>query len=335
MSMLDVFNNDAFGMMSMTLAINKLPEQPSILGDMGLFKQVPVNTTTIVVEERLGKLSLVQSSPRGTRVAEMAHAKRTVRSFIVPHLQVDDEVLADSIQNIRDFGNSDNMESITTIINNRLESMKQNISATREWQRAGALQGILYDADGSTVLYNFFTEFNVSQLTQAFDFSFTAPAIDVKTAATKARRQVMHALGATPFSSLQAICGDDFWDAFITSKSVKEAYLNWNAASMLQGLQRDGFPFGGITWWNYSTKIGSTFLIPTANAFIVPAGSPDLFCEFLAPADYVETVNTMGKEYYAKQEKKPFDKGIDLQAQSNPLNMCTRPGVVVKCTYTT
>lgn len=335
MSMLDVFNNDIFGMVSLTTAINKLPEQPSKLGDMGLFKQVPINTTTALVEERQGKLSLVQSSPRGTRTNEMAHAKRVVRPFQVPHLQCDDEILADAIQGIREFGNSDQMETLTTVVNNRLESMKQNISATREWHRVGAIQGLVLEADGTTVIVDLYAAFNVSQLTQNFDFSYSAPAQDTKTAATKVRRLIEHAIGATPFTGIQAICGDDFWDAFISSPTVKEAYKNWDAAVMLQGLQRGGFKFGDITWWNYSTKIGSTFLIPTANAFFVPSGSPDLFVEFLAPADYNETVNTMGKEYYAKQEIQRFQKGIDIQAQSNPLNMCTRPGVIIKGTFTT
>jgi hypothetical protein len=322
-------------MISMTTAINKLPEQPSKLGEMGIFKQVPINTTTAVIEERQGKLSLVQTSPRGTRTREQPHAKRTVRSFVVPHLQEDDSILADAIQGIRDFGNSDVMETVTTIVNNRLENLKQCISATREWQRVGAVQGIIYDADGTTVLYNLFNEFGVTQPTYNFDFSFASPTVDVKTGSTKVRRIIEHAIGATPFTGIQAICGDDFWDAFITCASVKTAYLNWQSNQMLQGLQRGGFQFGDITWWNYSTKIGSTFLIPPANAFFIPSGSPDLFLEYLAPADYIETVNTMGKEYYAKQEIMPYQKGINIQAQSNPLNLCTRPGIVVKGTFST
>lgn len=335
MSMLDVFNDDAFGMINMTLAINKLPEQPSKLGDMGLFRQIPINTTTAVIEERNGKLSLVQTSPRGTRTAEQPHAKRTVRSFIVPHLQEDDAILADAIQGVRDFGNSDQMETLTTIVNNRLESMKQCISATREWQRVGALQGIVYDADGSTVIYNLFTEFSVTQLTYNFDFSFSAPAVDIKTGATKVRRLIEHAIGATPFTGIMAVCGDDFWDAFITCSSVQVKYLNSQSNNELRGLQRQGFLFEDINWWNYSTKIGSTFLIPAANAFFVPTGTPDLFVEYLAPADYIETVNTMGKEYYAKQMLMEYDKGINVQAQSNPLNICTRPGIVIKGTFST
>jgi hypothetical protein len=44
-----------------------------------------------------------------------------------------------------------------------------------------------------------------------------------------------------------------------------------------------------------------------------------------APADYVETVNTMGKPRYVKQYTMQNDKGIHLDTQMNALNFCTRP----------
>ena len=43
-----------------------------------------------------------------------------------------------------------------------------------------------------------------------------------------------------------------------------------------------------------------------------------------------ETVNTLGQAYYAKQEPKDFGKGIDVETQSNPIHICTRPAVPVK-----
>ena len=333
-NMLDVFNSNVFGMISLTESIMKLPEMPSKLGDMGIFKSVPVNTTSVTIEEYQGKLSLLQTAPRGTRAVEQPHAKRKQRAFVVPHIPAFDSVKADEVQNVRDFGNAGNLQSIATIVNNRLQSMKDNISVTREWHRAGAIQGILYDADGTTVLYNWFTEFGVTQQTKNFDFSPTTTTVDVKAAATQVNRLITHTLGRTPFTGINAICGDNFWDAFMSCKSVQAAYLNSTSNEMLRNIQRDGFNFAGVTWWNYSSKIGDTFVIPTDNAFFVPTGAGDLFQEYLAPADYIETVNTMGLEYYAKQERQPMDKGIDMEAQCNPLNICTRPSAVIKGTFT-
>lgn len=52
----------------------------------------------------------------------------------------------------------------------------------------------------------------------------------------------------------------------------------------------------------------------------------------MAPADFNETVNTLGQPLYAKQDSRKFERGTDLHTQSNPLPMCHRPGVLVKLT---
>ena len=51
-----------------------------------------------------------------------------------------------------------------------------------------------------------------------------------------------------------------------------------------------------------------------------------------APADYMETVNTIGLPLYAKQELMRMNKGVELEAQSNPLNLRTKPRAVIKLT---
>ena len=56
------------------------------------------------------------------------------------------------------------------------------------------------------------------------------------------------------------------------------------------------------------------------------------FSSASAPADFNETVNTLGQSLYAKQEPRKFERGTDLHTQSNPLPMCHRPGVLVKLT---
>jgi hypothetical protein len=57
-----------------------------------------------------------------------------------------------------------------------------------------------------------------------------------------------------------------------------------------------------------------------------------MFVTHYGPADYVEAANTIGLPYYAKQELLQFGKGVDLEAQSNPISLCTRPRSVVKLT---
>jgi hypothetical protein len=55
----------------------------------------------------------------------------------------------------------------------------------------------------------------------------------------------------------------------------------------------------------------------------------DIYRTKYAPADYNETVNTMGRKLYAKQAPMEFDKGIKLEVQTNTMSWCTRPKALV------
>jgi hypothetical protein len=95
---------------------------------------------------------------------------------------------------------------------------------------------------------------------------------------------------------------------------------------------RSAFLFGGVLWEEYRGTVGGIDFITSGDAYLVPEGVPDLFVTHYGPADYVEAANTIGLPYYAKQELLQFGKGVDLEAQSNPISLCTRPRSVVKLT---
>jgi hypothetical protein len=56
-----------------------------------------------------------------------------------------------------------------------------------------------------------------------------------------------------------------------------------------------------------------------------------VFRQYNAPADFVETANTIGLPRYAKQAvDQQFARWVMLHVQSNPPPICTRPRVLVK-----
>ena len=85
-------------------------------------------------------------------------------------------------------------------------------------------------------------------------------------------------------------------------------------------------------WREYRGSVGGISFIGDDDAYLVPTGIADMFITRFAPADYMETVNTMGLPYYAKQEPMRMNKGIELETQSNPISLCTRPDAIVKLT---
>lgn len=326
MATLDVFNADAFSLSSLTAAIRNIPYLPSRISQMGIFSEAGITTTVVTIEQSNDVLSLVPVSQRGAPATAMDHESRSVRPFTVPHLKKEDKLLADEILGIRAFGSETEVESVAGVVGQRLVPMRNSISYTIESHRLSAIKGVYIDAAGSQI--SLFTAFGVTQQTISFALAETTTIIRQKVLDLLA--MIEDALGGLSFSGVRVLCGKNFWSALIEHKSVKESYLNTLAAQSLRQDPRMEFEFGGVVFERYrgtsDVKIGDD------EAYAVPEGVPDLFITRYAPADYMETVGTLGQNYYAKQWALEANRGVKMEAQSNPLNLCTRPRAVVKLT---
>ena len=63
-------------MVSLTDAINKVPFIPGKLGQLGLFTESGVTTTTVMIEERQGILNLIETTSRGAPAVQNHTNKR-------------------------------------------------------------------------------------------------------------------------------------------------------------------------------------------------------------------------------------------------------------------
>lgn len=330
--MLDIFNDDAFGVVSLTDAINKIKFVPGRIGEMGLFATTSIATTSVAIEERDGILVLVSPTPRGGTGQTVDKSKRTLRNLGVPHFEINDAVMAEEVQGVRAWGSESAVEMVQDKVTERFTSHSQSMAATEEYASLGAVKGIVTYADSTTL--NLFTMFGVSQEAEVdFDLDAATPASGVlrKKCATVGRL-VADNLGGLPFTGLHAFCGNAFFDDLIAHAEVRATYTGWPEAKILRegyvspnGKVYSAFEFGGIVWENYRGAVGNTTFLATDKAHIFPTGVPGLFREVFAPADYIETVNTNGQRLYAKQYPMPNGKGVHLDVQMNALSYCTRP----------
>lgn len=330
MPTLDIFKDDAFGLVSMTKSINEQPHVPGRIGELGLFSEEGVSTTSVSVEKLGDTLSLVPAGERGSDANNVKGDKRTLVDFRAVHLPQRAKVLADEVTNVRAFGSESELQTVQAVVNKRLGKMRSSLDATIEYQRIGAIKGQIIDADGATVLTDIFGKFGLSQQTKIMALGTDTTKVRVKI--NEAKRLMEDALGNALYRSARVLCSASFFDAFVSHPNVEKFYLNWQAAADMRGDVRAGFLFGDVFWEEYRGKVGATSFIADGDAYLVPEGVPDLFVTHYAPADYVETVNTIGLPYYAKQELLPMGKGIDIEAQSNPISLCTRPRANIKLT---
>jgi len=330
MPSLDIFNTDAFSMVSLTKGINTGDHLPQRLAELGLFSEEGITTTSAMIEQRGETLSLVPSGTRGSPANATAGDKSKLIPFPTVHLPDRATILADTVQSLRAFGSETEEETVMTVVNNRLAKMRRKIDATIEYHRMGAIKGQVLDSDGSSVLLNLYTAFNVSQ--QTHNMALTTSTTKVREQIIKAKRKTEDALGAQMYRGMRAFCSPAFFDAFTGHGAVEAAYDRWMQGEFLRADVRSGFYHGGVYWEEYRGTVGAIPFITDGEAYLVPEGVPDLFVTHYAPADYMETVNTIGLPYYAKQEMLRLNKGIEIEAQSNPLCLNTRPRAIIKLT---
>ncbi|MCK1668627.1 major capsid protein [Bradyrhizobium sp. 153] len=344
MNFADIFGDDAFSLTSMIAAINEVDHVPSRAGELAFAGTAEgVNTTSIVIERKGEALTLVPTSPRGGPAPKEKADKGNLRSTVIPHIQIEDTVRADEVIGVREFGTTDQMRTVQSVVNGRLRKMASRLDLTLEHHRLGALMGQILDSDGS-VLTDLFELFGVKNSAdvvgpEVFDVDFDGLASEktdlrvkcqvIKRFLQRNAKTVLPA-GWTPW----VFCGDNFFDALVSQPDVKEVYKQTSEQERRLGdnYAFGVFEFGGIVWENYrGTDDNTTVGINTdeARGFIV--GAPGLYSEFYAPADYMETVNTLGLPRYAKlAPDTKFNKFVDVEAQTNPLPLCMRPKTLIK-----
>lgn len=329
MATFDIFNNDAFSVSNLSQTTVDIPRVQTRLGDTGLFQEYGIPSTTMMIERQGSSLKLVPAAARGGVGEPVALGGRSLISVQAIHLPQTGSMLADEVQGIRAFGKETEVEAAQNRVRTKLAKMKAQLDVTIEYHRIGAIKGQVLDADGSTVLMDMYSTFNVVQQTQFM--ALATPTTKVKQLVIQIKRKIATALGGRSFKSVRVLCSQSFFDDLTGHGTVEKAFELYNQNSYARTDQSGtAFEFAGVTFEEYAGGVGSTQFIPDGLAYAYPEGVSGLFQTAYAPADYMETVNTEGIPYYAKQERMPMDKGVALEAQSNPINFCSLPEAVIK-----
>ena len=339
MEILDIFGSDtAFKMATLTQTINHGDYKPGRIGQLGLYEIDGVPTTTVVIEEEYSTLKLVPTSTRGGPATPSSLDKRKARPFVIPHIAVEDSIVADQLQNVRGYAQGMEPSAVLLmlqeLVNKKLAMLRDRLEPTIEYHRMGGIKGQILDSDGSTVIYNLFTEFGVSQ--QTAQMLLNTDTTDVNKQIRAAQRLSLTALGNQPIAGWHAFCGDSFFDKLVGHKQLRALYLNWQAAQILR--DQVGayalFNFGQVMWENYRGSVGGVDFVPSTKAYLFPLGARGLFINNFGPSDYIDRVNNIptpdGLPIEARQWMPEGGKSVKVEAQSNPLCLCTKPRAVIE-----
>lgn len=333
-AIINPFDAGGYSLAEMTQAINLLPNLYTRLGQMGLFRFEGVTQRSVIIEQAEGILNLLPTVPLGGPATVANRDARFMRSFTVPWIPHDDSITPQDVQGVRGFGVADAADPLATVMERKLTRMRSKHAQTREFMEVNALKGVVRDGGGST-LYDYFSEFGLSR--QQVDFALGTATTNVQAKIRDVLRKVETELKGETMTSVLALVSPEFFDKLISHAKVETAYQFFSSAGA-QPLREDvrrRFPFAGIVFEEYNATVtlstGATeTLIPAGEGIAFPLGTMDTFVTYGAPANLIETVNTLGVPMYARQLARQDGSAIDVKTEASILPVNKRPRLAVR-----
>jgi hypothetical protein len=336
MPVLDIFNNDAFKSVSMSEGLDLVETTPDHIGSMGLFNERGIRTESVAIEKRESTLSVIQTSQRASAPQSRQTEKRTLRDFRTVRLAISDRINASELQFIRPMGEEQGVISVMDEITRRLSGpggLLAQMELTWERMRLGALQGIVLDADDSTI-YNYFTEFGIANPAEiAFDLANTSGG---------ALREMVEAQVVIPMKrkakgmairGVGALCSDEFWHALMKNPEIRETYLaQIEAKSLRDGTAYTTFEFAGVQWSRYMGSDDNTKVAISGNKVrFFPLSNSGVFETVFAPGESFAELGQVGQSVYAKViPDRDREAYVDLEVYSYPLHIARRPDLLLR-----
>lgn len=324
---------DAFDILELTEAINKLP---FVSGDFARLYDAPtfLSQPFFAIELKEGHVSLVSDSLRDVAPNVINREDpRAVKTMRTCHLAQAVTVSPEDVAGVRAFG-SISLDSPARRINEKQMGLKRNLELTLEFMRLGALKGQIFDPNTNELLYDMFDIFNKKQLTATFDFTATPKKNEnpIYTSILNIQRQCDDAMQGNPYDHLECIVGSEFYDRITTHDLVRPFFEQWMAYHQTTFGNNDfrkGFPYGGMTFIECSKTVAGKIQVEPDEGYVYPVGQ-GIWRQYYAPADWRETVNTPGLQFYSRMDAIQYGRGWYIEAQTNPCFLCTYPEALCK-----
>lgn len=336
MASMDIFSGDAFSLTSLSGTVDQVDYRPGMLGAMGLFEAVPVRNRNVFIDRRDGQLELIAASATGAPPEELRNDSRNMVPLQAVRLAKGSTIYAAEIAGWRSFGSETEQTVVMTEYNRRRERVRADMEATHELHRLGALQGKLYDANGS-LIYDYFTAFGETEA-PTFNWALGTTSTDPRALSMTMKRDLLRSARVPMSTGVQvnALAGDAFFDALIGNAKVRETYLNWSeAAGLRQDLAFADFEYGGVRYFNYrGTDDNQAIAVQSDEAIFFLSGVPGIYRHAMAPADeFMPFVGAPGQNVYEMMLRdRDRDAWIRCEQYSYPLYFNQRPDLVRKAT---
>ena len=335
----DIFEQNAWGQIEFQEeVVERIDYLPQLLGQLNIFEPVYSRSRTIAIADKDRAMTLIPTSETGAPLEELVPEGAKLRAFMANRLAKGTTIYAIELANVVSLPSDQQSREVADEVTERTMRLMNDLELTWEHMRFGAIQGKVLDADGETVLFNWFEEWDVAE-PAAIEFALGTAATDVRAKCRAVKRLMMKkAKGVwTPSTRIVGLTGDTFYDKLVNHKQIKETKLGTERASLLENIEAySAIEIEGIAFINHrGTDDDSTIAIDTDKVRFFPVGAPGAFQAGYAPCnEFKPYLNRRGREYYGMllEDKSGREAWDRVEIYSYPIFICTRPEMLQSAT---
>ncbi|MEV4609767.1 major capsid protein [Neorhizobium sp. LMR1-1-1.1] len=333
----DIFNQNAWGVIEVQEEIvERVDFKPQLLGTLGLFSPIYSRSRTIAIVDRNGSRMLIPTSPNGAPPEELIPKGAKVRTMEAVRLAKGSTIYAIELAGILALPFDEQTVEVSDEVTNRTGDIKEDMELTWENMRFGAIQGKVMDADGTTVLVDWYSFWGIAEPAE-INFALNVETTDVRKKCRDVKRAMKKAAKGVwaPNARVGALVGDEFFDMLVNHPQIKETKLGTERAPVLENIEGySSIEVEGITFINHQgTDDGTTIAIGSQKARFFPIGVRNAFQVGWAPAsEFKPYLNKRGQEFYGLVLTDPSgrDEWDRVELYSYPLFICTRPEMLLR-----
>lgn len=330
-----------------TQEVNELDNQYGLFNGMNLFAGKGHATNAMIFDKNTQTNTLIPQASRKDHKG-FANKERLLETFAlaIPYFNHEDRITGTDVQDWRAPGTPDSMESVARLKAEKLADMKSNIQQTMEFMKIGAIKGKMVDESLNTIA-DMFVEFGVTQ--NNIDFLLGTAATEVALKVTELKRYVAkEAKAGGAIGRIEVACDPSFFDKLTTHPTIKQAYQYYtaNVQPLRDNLSKfekwgvvDSFEFKNMMFYSYDAEFVAADGVTTHKAFETDEGysivkgignANNSYRAYYGPANTLSGANKAGKEMFMYEWADPRDKYIDLEIETAPLYVLTKPQVSVR-----
>lgn len=332
---MNIFDHAAFRTAELNeKVIERVDYKPELLGQLGIFEPIYSRSRTILIANTDRGLQLIPTSETGAPPEELKLEGTKLRPFQTTRLAKGSTIYAESLQGVMALPFSDQVKEIGKEIADRTQRITDDLELTWEHMRLGAITGKVYDADGTTLINDWYAQWGMAEPSE-INFDLGNASGDLRKKFRDLKREMQKkAKGVwTTRTRIYGLAGDEFFDGVINHPQYKETRLNNNRSSELEDIPGySSLTFEGVTLINYrGTDDGTTMAIDTNKVKFFPVGARGAFQVGWAPAEFFPYVNQRGRSKYMLMLKDLHrDAWRRPELYSYPLFICTRPEMLLR-----